>query len=148
MKHFSLIETAFFLKNIEIFRDLELDILVALADKVHQDIFDENEIIFEEFDRANKIYFVALGSVSLLNEKDEEICQLGEEDFFGEEALFLHETRAYSSIAKTQSLLLSIQRSHFYMILNECPSVAIALLEIFSANLTNRHLKKNQESPS
>jgi len=141
MKNFSLIETAFFLKNTSLFQELELDLLVAIAEKIHQDIYHENETIFAIDDRATKIYFVGKGNVEIVDENEKSLKILEEEDFFGEEALFNNQPRTYSSICKNEVLILGIYKAHFMTIISECPSVAIALLEIYTQTMKNRYNK-------
>ena len=42
----SLIEKAFFLKKMRLFSDLDLEILLAIAEKLHEDDYDKEEKVF------------------------------------------------------------------------------------------------------
>jgi CRP/FNR family transcriptional regulator len=139
MKPFSLIEASLFLKNVPLFRELELDILLAIADKIYQETYEKNDVIFDTNQKANKIYFIGKGKVWLMDEKKENKKILQQEEFFGEEPLFNRLPRTYQAIADEQTLILSLTKSHLLTIISECPSVAIALLESYTKQTKNRH---------
>ncbi len=138
MKHLSLIEKAFFLKKTKLFEELDLDLLLAVADKISQDIYDKGEKVFLPNQVANRIYFIAQGSVKLVGPAKENLTSLKKGDFFGDESLFNEKPRAYGAICSEDSLILTISRSHLHTIISECPSVAIALLRSFATLLPCR----------
>ena len=132
MKLFSLIEKAFFLKKVKIFEDLDLDFLLAIADKMHQDIYDKKEVIFSLGQIANQIYLVAKGKVILYSKNDQPTYLEEKGDFFGDESLYNEEPRAYRAVAATDSLLFMLSRTDLLTIISECPTVAIALLKHYT----------------
>ena len=138
MKKLSLIEIAFFLKNTSLFEDLELDLVIAIADKMHQDLYDKKEIIFEKDQIASKMYFIAKGSVNILDEKKNIIKTLKKNDFLGDESVFNNKPRAYCAICSEDSLILSLNKTNLHTIIMECPSVAISLLTTYSQSVKNR----------
>ena len=138
MKQLSLIEKAFFLKKTKLFSDLDLDMLVAIADKLNQDVYDPNEKIFEINQRANFIYFIAKGSVQLTDETNS--IELHEESFFGDESLFNEKPRTYKAFCTQPSLILTLSRSQLLSIISESPSVALALLEFYAIKTPKRLL--------
>lgn len=141
MKHLSLIEIAFFLKKISIFEDLDLDLLLAIADKMNQDIYDKNEKVFEINQKPIKMYFIAIGEVRLLDKNKKIIKDISQKTFFGEESIFNERLREYSSICITDTLLLNLTKTNLITIMTEAPIVAISLLEIFSKNVSCKYLK-------
>jgi signal-transduction protein with cAMP-binding, CBS, and nucleotidyltransferase domain len=141
MKQLSLVEKAFFLKRTALFNTLDLDLLIAIADKTNQDIYDPKEIVFEKDQRANRLYLIVSGHVSVLNYDDEKIAELKEEDCFGDEALFNDTPRSYSIVCETQTLFLTLSKTHLMAIISECPSVAISLLQYYTKNTHCRHVK-------
>ncbi len=143
MKQLSLIEKAFFLKKVSLFEDLDLDMLVAIADKMNQDIYDKNESVFEINHKAVRMYFIAEGDVALIDEGDNVITSLKSADFFGDEALFNEKERAYKAICKGEALLLTLSKTNLITIITECPSIAVALLSHYSLNNQCR-CKKNE----
>ena len=76
MKPLSLIEKAFFLKKVKIFADLDLDLLLAVAEKLHYDEYDQNEQVFALNQAANRMYLIVQGSVQILDEQMRPLCDL------------------------------------------------------------------------
>lgn len=135
----SLIEKAFFLKKIPLFNELELELLLAIAEKLHEDDYDADEKIFGFGQVANRLYFIVRGTVKIFDEKSRLLAELNNDQYFGDESLFNERARAYSAICKTDTLLLSLSRSHLLSIISECPSVAISLLQLYSGQLQCRY---------
>ena len=135
MKQLSLIEKSFFLKKIKLFQDLDLDLLVAIADKMHQDIYDANEKVFEIDQRANRMYFIVKGKVRITNKSNTPIEELSITHFFGDESLFNEKPRLYNATCITDTLFMTLTRTSLMTIISECPSVAIMLLQNYSKNL-------------
>ncbi len=134
----SLIEKAFFLKKVRLFNELELELLLAIAEKLHEDDYDAKEKVFDAGQVANRIYFVAVGTVEIFDEKGKPLFEVLKENYFGDEALFNEKPRGYSAICKTDAVLLSLSRSHLLSIISECPSVAVSLLQTYSQKLPCR----------
>ena len=78
----SLIEKAFFLKKVRLFSDLELELLLAIAEKLHEDDYDAGEKIFIPGQVANRIYFIEEGTVQVCDERLKPFCELGRGDYF------------------------------------------------------------------
>ena len=135
----SLIEKAFFLKKVRLFSDLELELLLAIGEKLSEDDFDAGEKIFVPGQVANRIYFIEKGTVQILDERMKPFCELGRGDYFGDESLFNEQSRGYAVIAKTDALILTLSRSQLLSIISECPSVAVALLQAYSQQIHCRH---------
>ena len=134
----SLIEKAFFLKKHRLFNELELELLLAIAEKLHEDDFDAEEKIFLSAQVANRIYFIEKGNVEIFDDKNRILATLSGGGYFGDESLFNEQPRSYSAICKTDTLLLSLSRSHLLSTISECPSIAIALLQVYSQQLPCR----------
>jgi signal-transduction protein with cAMP-binding, CBS, and nucleotidyltransferase domain len=144
MKRLNLVEKAFILKRTTIFGSLDLDLLLAIADKLGLASFSEGEMIFPYNQEANKMYIIAKGSVQIKDAEDNPLEMLYVADFFGEEALFNEKPRAYSAISETDTLLLTLARTHLSTILSECPSVALGLLQEYASRFPCRAFRKSQ----
>lgn len=142
MKQLSLIEKAFFLKRVSLFEDLDLDMLIAIADKMNQDIYDKDEVVFEKTHKPLRMYFIAKGSVDLWDE--EHLATIHAEHFFGDEALFSENLRTYKAICSEDALLLTLTKPNLLTIISECPSVAIALVSQYAKTKSCR-LKKDED---
>ncbi|EPJ32039.1 cyclic nucleotide-binding domain protein, partial [Chlamydia psittaci 06-1683] len=58
---------------------------------------------------------------------------------FGEESLFSNKPREYNAEAITQVRTLTLSKGQFLSIVEECPSVALSLLELYAKQITFRH---------
>jgi CRP-like cAMP-binding protein len=143
MKPFSLIEKAFFLKKVGLFSELDFELLLAVAEKLHDDDYDAGENVFAHAQVANRIYFIAAGSVLLFDKKMKPLTELHSEQYFGDESLFNESPRTYGAQCKTDSMLLTLSRSHLLSIISECPSVAVCLLQQYASALPCRFLANN-----
>lgn len=135
----SLIEKALFLKKLRLFNELELESLLAIAEKLHEDEYDAGEKVFAVGQVANRIYLIATGSVQLFDDRMKPLADLGAPDYFGDESLFNEHPRAYSATCKTDGIILSLSRSHLLSIISECPSVAVSLLQSYAHRQPCRH---------
>ncbi len=135
----SLIEKAFFLKKLRLFNELDLEILLAIAEKLQEDDYDAEEKVFTSGQVANRIYFIAQGRVQILDERMKPILELNTGDYFGDESLFNEQPRNYTALCKTDTLFLTLSRSHLLSIISECPSVAVSLLQSYSQQLPCRY---------
>lgn len=131
----SLIEKAFFLKKMRLFSELDLEILLAIAEKLHEDEYEKDEKVFTPGQVANRIYLIEKGTVQILGSG----LELHASDYFGDESLFNDQPRSYTAVCKTDVLFFTISRSHLLSIISECPSVAVTLLQSYSQLLPCRH---------
>jgi CRP/FNR family cyclic AMP-dependent transcriptional regulator len=143
----SLIEKAFFLKKVRLFNELDLELLLAIAEKLHEDDYDSGEKVFTTGQVANRIYLIVSGTVQLLDERFKLLTELTAGDYFGDESLFNEQSRGYAAICKTDALFLTLSRSHLLSIISECPSVAVALLHAYAGQLPCRHGRPTPVSP-
>ena len=139
MKPLSLIERAFFLKKVRLFAELDLDSLLAIAEKLHHDDYDAGEKVFTPSQVANRIYLIAQGAVQVLDERGRFLAELSPSEFFGDESLFNEQPRGYGASCKTDALFFTLSRSHLLSIISECPSVAVSLLQLYAHELHCRY---------
>jgi len=122
-----------------LFSELDLELLLAVAEKLHEDEYDKDEKVFTPGQVANRIYLIAEGTVQIFNEQKKSHCDLHAGDYFGDESLFNENPRSYAATCKTNTLFYTISRSHLLSIISECPSVAVTLLQSYSQLLPCRH---------
>lgn len=134
----SLIEKAFFLKKMRLFAELDLEALLAIAEKLHEDEYDQDEKIFGPGQVANRIYFIVSGIIQIFDADRKFIAELGAGDYFGDESLFNELPRSYAAHCKSDALFLTLSRSHLLSIISECPSVAVVLLQAYAQQLPCR----------
>ena len=142
MNTLTLIEKAFFLKRSLLFSELDLDLVLAIADKADERHFKTKETIFCLNQDAHRLYVIVEGGVTIYNEEQTPLTSLIPPDFFGDESLFNQEARGYSVEANKETILLTISRTHLIEIMLECPQVAICLIRDYAAVTTFRKRKE------
>lgn len=146
MKRLTLIDKALLLKKTSLFGTLDLDLLLPIADKLNPVEYDEGETVFGEGEQGNRMFLIVEGQVQLKNDKQSIL--LDGEDFFGDEALFNEQPRTYAAISKTDSVLLILSRTNLLTIISEAPSVAVALLQVYTTASPFRTRKENKHEHS
>ena len=130
-----------------LFSDLDFELLLSVAEKLHDDEYDSSEKVFLTGQVANRIYLIAQGTVQLVDERGRAISELSTGDFFGDESLFNESPRGYGAVCKTDATLLTLSRSHLLSIISECPSVAVSLLQSYASSLHCRHIRGVATAP-
>lgn len=138
MRNFNLIDKAFMLKKTSLFASLDLDLLLSIADKMESLQYRPADKIFQLDQDAHRMYLVISGQVTIEDRSGIQLAELAPGEFFGDEAMFNEKRRSYVALCNTKVELLALSRSHLLSILHECPTVAIALLEAYSAHLPFR----------
>lgn len=135
MTPLTIIEKAFFLKKTQLFQELDIDLLLAIADKAELRYCVKNEPIFSINQDAHRLYVILQGSVLITNDEDQNQASLYPGDFFGDESLFNQEPRGYNAKADGNdiTIVLTISRTHLIEIILECPQVAIAIIRAYAA---------------
>lgn len=139
MKELTLIEKAFYLKKNTLFKELDLDLLLIIADKMVQDVYDKKEKVFDEKQTANRMYFIYQGKVQIY--RSNESILLETNSFFAEESLFNDKPRYYSATCVEDTVFLTLSKTNMMTLISECPSIAISLLEIYTTLFPFRYKK-------
>lgn len=145
MKRLTLIDKAFLLKRTPLFNTLDLDLLLAIADKLGAVHFDQGDYVFVANEEANRMYFITKGRVEIQTPSGEKICQLESGNFFGEESLFNNKQRAYAAFCPIDTQLLTLSRANLYTIISECPSVAVGFMQVYTAAVNFRPFKQSEK---
>lgn len=138
MRPVNLIDKAFLLKRTRLFGALDLDLLLSIADKMEHIYFQPEERVFQYEQEAFRMYLIISGQVEVIDQEGSHLAFLRSGEFFGDEAMFNEKQRSYTALCKTKVELLSLSRSHLISIINECPSVALSLLEAYSSKIIFR----------
>ncbi len=139
MKKLNLIEKSFLLKKTFLFADLNIEELLAIADKSETFTLDKGDYIFYNDQTPLHIYIIAEGTIQLLTPSLEPLTTLSPGGLFGDEALFGDTTHRYRAKTLEKCQLLALTKKHLTTIISECPSVAIHLLEAFAKHVSFRH---------
>ncbi len=132
-------ETRLFLRKVPLFEELSDASLMTLAEASKFVKFEKGQFIFLQDDPAVKAYIVRSGKISIILESLDGrklvINEMHPGDFFGEVGLLTIPSRSSSAIARTDSMVLTLQRQAFLSILKDEPSLVRRLLEMTAMRL-------------
>ncbi len=100
--------------------------------------YNKDELIFAEGDEVDYFYIIESGRVSIYVDKcgrDEPICILGENEYFGEMGIFNHDRRTASAMACENTVLFGIEKEQFLLSVKSCSQ----LTEKFKSLLEKRN---------
>ncbi len=132
MKTPNLIEKAFFLKKTPLFSGLDLDALLAIADKASVSLFQAGDPVFTFGQGGATLYVIVHGKVQVLEAGGATLGVLTVGSYFGDESVFGLGIRGYGASCLSRAMLLSVARTHLHSIVSEYPSVAFRLLEQYA----------------
>ena len=136
------IDKSQFLKQIELFKTLDEDLLFLLSSKLEESFYKANTVIIEEGDVESTSLFIIVEGLLTVNIKDKtsgnniQISKLESRNYFGEFSLLTDKPRSATVISKTDVILFEIKKDDIFDILHNNPN----LLEYLSEILTNRQL--------
>lgn len=130
--NYTLVKKAYILRKSSMFQSLDLEELLPIAHKMHPKNLPSNEVIFDIGEIGYSLYFIAAGSVSIRNEKEEEIAELTSGAMFGDEALFSSHQRGYCAESSSPVELLTLSKAELLTIIQEYPKIAIGFLEAYT----------------
>ena len=133
MKALSLIEKVMHLKNTVLFREVDLDLLLTIADKLNTSHFNEGETVFHVQQEGHRMYWLIHGTAQVQNKEGDFVEFIQEGDCFGDESLFSEKSREYEVVCRTNCSLLSLSRTKLLTIISECPTISLAFLQAYSA---------------
>jgi ATP-binding cassette subfamily B protein len=118
------------LRVIPFFKNLDGDLLSALADRFLRERRPEGAVIFREGEPGDKLYFVDRGEVEVAatgpTGEERRLAVLRDGDYFGEMALLREAPREATVRARTPSVLLSLDRERFLELLRAAPELRAA----------------------
>jgi CRP-like cAMP-binding protein len=143
------------LRGINIFEDLALHELGAIALVTEESVFTEGSVVFKQGERGDAMYIIIDGEVSVLkNQDDREMLELdrieggdyfGEialsideldriegGDYFGEIALSIDVVRSATIRAEEETRLLVLHRQKFEEAVREHPQIALNICKVLT----------------
>ena len=126
------------LERFYLFRDAAADDLLAVGDLVTRERYAPLQLIFREGDDAHAMYFIELGTVSILKSGSTELTMVGSGREFGELAFFDRGARAASARAREATNVLSIPFVGLSQLLEERPLLALVFYYNASIVLSKR----------
>jgi len=138
-----------YLKNIEIFGDLSVNELAAVASVTEEAAFDAGQPVFNEGERGDTLYLVLDGDVSVIKDcntqREIELDVIGAGDYFGEMALFGDETRSATIRVKKSARFLTLRKHELQEIVREYPQIALHVCRVLSMRIRHLHAKLSDQ---
>jgi Cyclic nucleotide-binding domain len=145
-----LTEKILHLKNIEIFADLSINELAAVAAATEEICFGEGEMVFREGDHGDTLFLVVEGDVTVIKDCDTErqieLDSIGAGDYFGEMALFGDDRRSATIRVKTAARFLTLHKQELQEIVREYPQIALHVCRVLSMRIRHLHGKISDKS--
>jgi CRP-like cAMP-binding protein len=114
-------------QTVSFFRDFSAPDIEEIRSLAKLKEYVKDELVFSEGDEANSFYIVDKGHVRVFYNKDgvkEGLCLLGENDYFGEMAIYNQDKRSASVEAIEDTVLLKIKKDEFLEFVNNHPVLA------------------------
>jgi CRP-like cAMP-binding protein len=138
------------LKNIEIFADLSVNELAAVASVTEEAAFDEMEIVFREGEIGDTLFLVLEGEVAVIKDcnadREFELDSIGPGDYFGEMALFGDDRRSATIRVKKTARFLTLNKQELQEIVREYPQIALHVCRVLSMRIRRLHGKISTQS--
>lgn len=139
------------LKSLPFFAELNEEQLGSLKQHVEARDLLPKEVVFEQGDKGDAIYFIVKGEIDVLLDTgfDERLrlATLGKGNSFGEMSIVDKLPRSATVMATTYARVLSIDSDAFEEILTSRPEVGVVLLWQFCRFLSE-HLRENNDTMS
>ncbi len=139
------------LKGLQFFRGLDEEQLEIVGQHVDGHIFETGEVVFEEGDPGDSVYFIIDGELDVTMQSDWEeevkLASLGPGHSCGEISIIDDLPRSASVTAVTQSSVLSLNKKGFEQVVDEHPVIGVILLKGLARFLCE-HVRESNESLS
>ena len=133
------------LRGMDLFNDLKVSELAAVASVCDEEVVEAGETIITEGEVGETMYLIIEGLVSVHKNTDDgcevELADMGPGDYFGEMALFDDQRRSATVIAKERTRLLVLHKREFAETVREYPQVALQMCKELSKRLRELHQK-------
>lgn len=128
------IEKVMLLKVVDLFSETPDEILVEVAERLHELAVSAGTTIFERGERGESLYIIISGGVEVFN-GDTILDRLGPRQLFGEMALLDAEPRAASVRTVAETRLLRLDQEAFYELMDDRIEIAYGVIHVIVKRL-------------
>ncbi len=130
------------------FQNIEANVFKEIKSVCRAQIFEPEKMIFKKGTSAEYLYILELGQVELfIKDQDQTGLLLAEPgEVFGWSALVKQGIYTSTCMAKTQTSVLKIFKSHIEMIFDRYPRAAVTFYQHLGSILSKRVLKQQHEN--
>jgi len=133
------------LRSVSLFDSLDHEELVKLSALLKRKTYSKNETVFWMHEKGDHLYIIESGLVSISftdgEGQETELALLKPGSFFGELSLIDGGPHSASARAKTDAVLLALDRASFYHFLTNHPKLAYEMLQVLSQRLRSNTSK-------
>ncbi len=136
-------QTQLSLENLDVFQGLSEAQLGTVSRYLHPQHFDVDEVVFEEGDPGDRIYFILSGAVSIFaaisgEGRARRLASYGEGVFFGDMAILEGEPRSATVRADTETEVLYMTFEDFQRLVEGAPVLTSRILLAIARELSHR----------
>lgn len=135
------------LKNIQIFKDLAVSELAAVASVTQEVSVEPHQDFIKEGEFGDIMYLVVKGEVAVIKKSQHpdsheiELDRIKTGDYFGEMALFEDAPRSATIRTLEKTWLLALSKNEFTEIVREYPQIALNICKAFGGRIRELHVK-------
>jgi len=132
-----------YLRKIQIFEELSITELAAVASVTEESVFQPGETVIKEGEPGEIMYLIIEGEVSVNKGQAKgheiELDRISTGDYFGEMALFEDMPRSATIRTEKKTRLLMLHKREFAEIVREYPQIALNICRVLGARLRKSH---------
>jgi hypothetical protein len=145
MKSITISDKILHLKGIEIFEDLSVNELAAIASVTDEISALSSEVVIKEGEPGDTMYMVIEGEVSVIRgyggKEEIELERIRPGDYFGEMALLDDIVRSATIRTEKECRFLVLHKEEFKEIVREYPQIALHICKVLSRRIRKLHEK-------
>jgi len=139
------------LERVPLFKGLSEEARVSLADRLVERRFRAGELVFAKGDKGSAMFCVLTGKVEIFlppegGSERVDLKEVHEGEYVGELALFDEKPRSASVEAKTDCVLLELDREHFISDIVRSESAVLAILSEMAVRLRDTNAMLSQRA--
>ena len=135
----SAIEKIIFLKEVPFFQGMTIDQLKILANVCEEEMFEEDQRVYNNNDPGGVLYVVVSGRVGIEQEKRTgsfaRLATIEAHSYFGEANFFDNSPHTTSAVAIQDTLTLRLRREPLIALARQNPEMSLALINVLSERL-------------
>ena len=142
------------LRKLDVFRDLSFKEALELDELLHDRVFEQGEVIFEEGDIGHGIFVVISGKVRVDPAGElfrDAVLEFGPGEMLGELSLFEEAPRFATVVAVERTVMVALFRAEFSSLLIKDTKIGVKVLVRLCSTLSQRVrglLLRERHSPS
>ncbi|MFA8449214.1 MAG: cyclic nucleotide-binding domain-containing protein [Bacteroidales bacterium] len=136
-----------FLREVEVFADIENNILEKIADVMNEKRYVRQESIVKKGQIGEAMYIIMRGEVRV-HDRGHVHCRMGSKEIFGEYSLFDEETRSASVTAEKVTYVLELKAENFAKICDQYTEVTRGVLMRLIRRMRERNVLEEKLAKS